>query len=172
LIRKQRRSSPHPTRSKENGGVEDRIRDRVVQGLITVEDAVYIGLGILLSAGAFALLYTTLRVFIGALSGGSLSTEITTLLDQILLTLLIVELLYTVQVSFREHELLVEPFLVVALIAVIRRILVLTAELHKLQGGLMTQALLELGLLTIMVIVLVAALIVLQREAKAHERSR
>src|SRR5262249_33401121 len=109
------------------------MRGFVVRGLVAVEDVVYAGLGVLLAAGAFALLYTTLKSFIGAMSGGTLVGQVAALLDQILLILLIVELLYTVQVSFREHGLLVEPFLVVALIAVIRRILVLTAELTTLQ---------------------------------------
>jgi uncharacterized membrane protein (DUF373 family) len=49
------------------------------------------------------------------------------LLDRMLLILMIVELLYTVQVSFREHTLVPEPFLIVGLIAVTRRILVVTA---------------------------------------------
>jgi uncharacterized membrane protein (DUF373 family) len=40
-----------------------------------------------------------------------------------LLILLIVELLYTVQVSFREHAVMPEPFLLVGLIAAIRRVL-------------------------------------------------
>jgi hypothetical protein len=44
------------------------------------------------------------------------------------LILLVIELLYTVQVSFREHGLIPEPFLLVGLIAAIRRVLVLTAE--------------------------------------------
>ncbi len=35
------------------------------------------------------------------------------LLDQILLILMVLEILYTVQVSFREHVLSPEPFLVV-----------------------------------------------------------
>ena len=41
---------------------------------------------------------------------------------------MIVEILYTLQVSFREHTLVAEPFLIVGLIAAIRRVLILTAE--------------------------------------------
>jgi hypothetical protein len=70
---------------------------------------------------------------------------------------------------FREHGLLAEPFLVVALIAVVRRILVITAELPKLpQAGVevFRQAILELGLLTVMVVALVGSLIALQKGAK------
>ncbi len=71
---------------------------------------------------------------------------------------MIVEILYTVQISFREHALIPEPFLIVGLIAGIRRVLVFTAEF----GDQMTKgdatfhnAMLELGLLTVMVLALV-----------------
>jgi uncharacterized membrane protein (DUF373 family) len=53
--------------------------------------------------------------------------------DRLLLILLIVELLYTVQVSFREHGIIPEPFLLVGLIAAIRRVLVLTAEFAQVK---------------------------------------
>ena len=91
-----------------------------------------------------------------------------TLLDQVLLVFMIVEILYTVQISFREHALIPEPFLIVGLIAGIRRVLILTAEF----GDLMTKgdatfhnAMLELGLLTVMVLALVWALVLVRRRA-------
>ena len=83
-----------------------------------------------------------------------------------LLVLMIVELLYTVQVSFREHTLIPEPFIIVGLIAATRRILVLTAEFAKLaELGTETfrNAMIELTILTIMVVALVASLIMLRR---------
>jgi uncharacterized membrane protein (DUF373 family) len=46
----------------------------------------------------------------------------------LLLVMMIVELLYTVQLAFREHALVPEPFLMVGLVAATRRVLVLTAE--------------------------------------------
>lgn len=57
----------------------------------------------------------------------------------------------------------------VALIAVIRRVLVLTAQVPKLLGAdeaVFRHAMLELGVLTVMVLVLVGSLITLQRYAK------
>ena len=39
-------------------------------------------------------------------------TPIIALLDRVLLVVMLVELLYTVQVSFREHALVPEPFLI------------------------------------------------------------
>jgi hypothetical protein len=67
-----------------------------------------------------------------------------------------------------------EPFLVVALIAVIRRILVITAEVSKLPeaaGEVFRHTMLELGLLTVMVLVLVSSVIMLQRTKRAHSDS-
>jgi uncharacterized membrane protein (DUF373 family) len=160
----------HPTfRVSEKAAIGERLRVLVGEGLSLTEDIVYAGLGILLAIVAFALLFAAAKDFGAALLARALPGQVVNLLDQLLLILLIVELLYTVQVSFREHGLLVEPFLVVALIAVIRRILVLTAEISKLPqvgGAVFGHALTELALLTLMVIVLVVALVMLQRQSK------
>src|SRR5437879_5696272 len=147
----------------------DRLRWIVVQGLSFVEDGVYVGLGSMLAIAAATLLVIALKSVLTQLFAGALQGQIVTVLDQVLLILLIVELLYTVQVSFREHGLVAEPFIVVALIAVIRRILILTAEIPKLpEAGetLFRHAIIELALLTAMVLVLVGSLIVMQRQAK------
>ena len=146
-----------------------RVRQFVVQGLSSVEDVVYVGLGILLAMAAFSLLVKALHAFATEALAGSVGANVVGLLEQILLTLLVIELLYTVRVSFREHGLVAEPFLVVALIAVIRRILILTAEVPKLpEAGepVFRHAILELALLTVMVLVLVGSLIMLQRQVK------
>jgi uncharacterized membrane protein (DUF373 family) len=146
-------------------------RRHVVNGLSLVEDLVYVGLGVLLAAGALALLISAFRSSVVAIFSHSFASQVVGLLDQILLVLLIIELLYTVQVSFREHGLLAEPFLVVALIAVIRRVLVLTAEVPKLpQAGeeVFRHALLEMALLTVMIAVLVGSLVVMQWQARRH----
>ncbi|MGI8732039.1 MAG: phosphate-starvation-inducible PsiE family protein [Pyrinomonadaceae bacterium] len=77
-----------------------------------------------------------------------------------------VELLYTVQVSFREHGLIPEPFLLVGLIAAIRRVLVLTAEFAQVrdQTELVFQHLIiELSVLTFLIVALVASLVLLRK---------
>jgi uncharacterized membrane protein (DUF373 family) len=145
------------------------VRQAVVQTLSSVEDIVYVGLGLLLTIAALTLLVIGLKSMVAALWNRALGGQIVNLLDQILLILLVIELLYTVQVSFRERGLIAEPFLVVALIAVIRRILVLTAEVPKLpEAGdvVFRHAMLELGVLTVMVLVLVGSLIMLQKYGK------
>lgn len=132
-----------------------------------IEDIVYIGLGVLLAGCAFTLLATAALSFWDYLLAGSLSHNVVQLLDRLLLILLIVEVLYTVQVSFREHTLAPEPFLMVGLIAVVRRLLVLTAELpqvlEKADPDLFRQVSIELALLALLIAALVASLVLLRR---------
>ena len=74
-------------------------------------------------------------------------------------------MLYTVQVSFREQGLLPSHSFVVALISVIRRVLVLTAQIPNLEQSnenSFHHAVVELALLTVMIVV--GSLIFLQRE--------
>jgi uncharacterized membrane protein (DUF373 family) len=131
------------------------------------EDTLYVGLGLLLVGIAFTLLITEIVYFAQYVSTGTLADNVVFLLDRILLIIIFVEVLYTVQVSFRQHILRPEPFLVVGLIAVTRRILVLTAEMSKLaketQEGFYN-AMIELGLLTILIIALVVCLRMLRQQ--------
>jgi uncharacterized membrane protein (DUF373 family) len=146
-----------------------RLRGFVVGGLSVVEDIVYVGLGILLAIAAFTLLFIAVKSFASDMFTGALAGQAIALLEKILLILLVIELLYTVRVSFHSHGLVAEPFLVVALIAVIRRVLILTAEVPKLpEAGetVFRHAIFELALLTAMVLVLVGSLIMLQRQAR------
>ena len=137
------------------------------------EDTLYVGLGLLLIAIAFTLLITEIVYFAQYLSTWTLAENVVFLLDRILLIIIFVEVLYTVQVSFRQHILRPEPFLVVGLIAVTRRILVLTAEMSKLaketQEGFYN-AMIELGLLTILIIALVVCLRMLRQQDRVSDK--
>ena len=131
-----------------------------------VEDAAYLGLGTLLGAIALVLLVAVAVAFERVLLGDTLPDHAVELLDRILLILRIVELLYTVQVSFRDHALVPELFLIVGLIAAIRRLLVLTAEFSRFLekgDGTFQGAMLELGLLTVMIVALVGSLVSLRK---------
>ncbi|MEO6723697.1 MAG: phosphate-starvation-inducible PsiE family protein [Blastocatellia bacterium] len=146
-----------------------RTRLWVARGFTVVEDVVYVGLGLLLAGSSLILLVSGLISFGHNLMAGSFATNIVSLLDRILLILLVVELLYTVQVSFREHSLVPEPFLLIGLIAAIRRILVLTAELaqvHDKPEEVFRNFIVELVVLTFMIITLVIALVLLRRRGE------
>jgi uncharacterized membrane protein (DUF373 family) len=136
------------------------------------EDVVYIGLGLLLATGAIALLVAEIASLVQRIAAGQISEFIVPLLDQLLLIVIFVELLFTIKVSFREHVLEPGPFLVVGLIAVTRRIIVLSAELAKLieEGDKVFQyALMELGLLTLAAVALVLCLRLLRPAASKVE---
>jgi uncharacterized membrane protein (DUF373 family) len=152
--------------SSSRSAQPDDTRGWVARIFTWIEDIIYIGLSIMLAASALALLVHTANSFVHELIAGPLAVVVVTLLDRLLLVLMIVELLYTVQVSFREHTLVPEPFLIVGLVATIRRILVLTAEFSDLQSrgeALVRIAMIELAVLTIMVLVLVTSLKMLRR---------
>jgi phosphate-starvation-inducible protein E len=143
-------------------------RQWIARTFTRAEDVVYVGLAVLLAGTALALLAEAVWMFGHALIAWQLPTRVVDLLDRLLLILMIVEILYTVQVSFREHALIPEPFLIVGLIAAIRRVLVLTAEFPALlneNAGAFRSGMMELGLLTGLILVLVASLTLMRRWA-------
>src|SRR5688500_9305274 len=98
----------------------------------------------------------------------SLAGNIVPLLDRLLLILLIVELLYTVQVSLREHNLIPEPFLLVGLIAAIRRVLLPTADFAELRdgcGSVFDQLIIELAVFTSLISAILISLVLSRRRA-------
>ncbi len=150
-------------------------RDWIARSFTHVEDVLYVALGVLLAAGALVLLADATLTFVANLIAGTLPARMVSLLDRVLLVLMFAEILYTVQVSFREHALVPEPFLIVGLIAAVRRILVTTAEFARTieQGGeLFRNAMIELAVLTVMVVALVASLLMLRRRGSPATAER
>lgn len=151
------------------GRARPAVRERIAQAFTQVEDVLYVGIGVLLAAGAVGLLLNAAVTFARSIGTGAIGGSIVGMLDQLLLILMMIEILYTVQLSFREHVLVPEPFVLVAMIAAVRRILVLTAEFGKLmeQGeAVFRYAMIELGLLTVMTGILVACLVGLRKRDK------
>jgi hypothetical protein len=82
-------------------------------------------------------------------------------------------------ISIRSHVLVTEPFLVVGLIASIRRILVISLEASTLtkegawategSSGIFHSSMIELGLLGLLVLVLVVSITLLRRYAPASK---
>jgi len=144
---------------------QEGTRSLVARAFTWVEDIVYVGLGTLLAASALLLLGSGAVTFTREVAGGVLAGAVIHLLDRLLLTLMIVELLYTVQVSFREHTLVPEPFLIVGMVAATRRILVLTAEFSELPNrgeAAFRTSMIELGVLSLMIVAFVGSLLMLR----------
>src|SRR5215475_736063 len=80
------------------------LREWISSGFTRVEDVVYVGLGLVLALSALVLLVIVALSFGQAVVSANLPQKIVRLLDQSLLILMIVEILYTLQVFFpRAH---------------------------------------------------------------------
>jgi uncharacterized membrane protein (DUF373 family) len=125
-----------------------------------VQDAVTAAVGVVLLVLACVLLIAGIT---DAIDGhwGPISAAGPLLLDRVLLVLILVEIVYTVVLSLRQHRLVAQPFIVVGLIAVIRRILFVLTP-----GSNVTVSTPELALLIAMVAVFVAGLIAVSRFEK------
>jgi len=130
---------------------------RWISALEHAQDVITVTVGVLLIALAVVLLIAGIVDFAdgayGHISGGAEK-----LLDQVLLVLILVEIVHTVVLSLRDHRLVAQPFIVVGLIAVIRRIL-----LDLTPGSNATLSTSELSVLLAMVAVFVAGLIAVSR---------
>ncbi len=84
---------------------------------------------LLLAVAALLLLWSAVSSAVSDIqhSQDSLSVVLR-LLDRGLILFMVVELLHTVRITLHGQELTAEPFLIVGLIAAIRRVLLLTAE--------------------------------------------
>ncbi|MDO3402140.1 phosphate-starvation-inducible PsiE family protein [Mycolicibacterium neoaurum] len=143
-----------------------RFADRV---LSIVEDAVYWGIAVILVAGAVALLVAQVKTMFSLLDAPT-SNVMLELLDGVLLIFIFVELLYAVRTSLRSHEIAVEPFLIVGILACIKEIVVQSVEAAKLvgQGPEFARTIVQTGVLGALVLVLaVAAWVLRQRRLAA-----
>lgn len=141
-------------------------RNRGERWLTTAEDALYVGIALLLLTAAVALLLTAAVEFALEIGRETIGEQTLHMLNELLLVLMIVELFHTVRVSLREHTLVPEPFLIVGLIAGVRRVLVITAEawhLGETDPSQFERAMIELGLLTVMTLAIVVSIILLRR---------
>lgn len=102
---------------------------------------------ILLAAG---ILIASIVNFFTSTEG--LELRATDFLDKMLLVLILVEIVHTVVLSLRAHALAAQPFLVVGLVAVIRKILFALGSEERLSAT-------TLGIYVAMVAVFVAALV-------------
>ena len=139
------------------------------------ELAIYLVLSVLLAATALGALASAAKHLWDALTHWAVTTEAPRVLNELLVVLMAVEIMNTVRLSIRAHMLVIEPFLVVGLIASIRRILVITLEAATLTkegqwtgpsaSAVFRASMIELGLLGLLVLVLVFAITLLRRYA-------
>ena len=131
-----------------------------------IEAAIYLAAGYILSLAAALLLGFAVWEAFGLFSGHNLTDATVRLLDRVLLALMIAEIIYTVARFSREGQLEAEPFLVVGVIAAVRRMLVITAESTvemSLQSTHFLAVLAELGLLSVAIVCFALAIFLIRR---------
>jgi uncharacterized membrane protein (DUF373 family) len=135
-----------------------------------VEQMLYIAIGGVLAIAAIVLLIWSVVHFVGMIIGGEVGAAVLQALDSLLLIVMLIEILHTVRISLRSRVLLIEPFLVVGIIAAVRRLLVITAEQATPTAEEQIEfqlAMLELGILILMILTLVGAIFLIRKFPRA-----
>jgi len=95
-----------------------------------VEQAFYVAVAVALSAAGAMLFGQVTYRFVGNVSRGVLPAVLS-FLDGLLLVFIIAELIHTIRAVVEENVLRTEPFLIVGIVAAIRRLIVITAEAER-----------------------------------------
>lgn len=151
-----------------NTARESTLQRSGVRFLRLIERLIFFLIGAMLFAAAFALLWRAFIVLWALVTspGAHTMDAGSAFLDVVLLVLMVVELAYTVMLSLGGIVLSAEPFLIVGLIAVIRRILVITVgevQSGKPSSQLSQNSAIELAILTGVVLAFVLSIATLRR---------
>ena len=146
------------------------------RALETSESVVLVLIGVALALVAVLLLYAGMSDLNAAVHQGAagIETQAIGILNTVLLVMMTMEIVYTVAISLESHVLNAEPFLIIGVIAGIRRMLVITATSTQQEGapGQFYNTLVELGLLAATVVALAVAIWILRYSAHRYVRSR
>src|ERR687892_1371266 len=141
------------------GARERRFRSQAGGIFRYVEDVFYVGVAVVLALAGVSLFANALFRFVTQIGEGSFSATILALLDSMLLVFIFTELIHTISAVIRENVLMTEPFLIVGIVAVIRRLIVISAEAQNFVGGArFGDLMLEMGILVAAILGLGAAI--------------
>lgn len=136
------------------------------------EHAIYAALGLLLALTALAALVEAAGLTWEAMRALGGADKILEVVDRLLFLLMLIEILHTVRVSMRSGRLTCEPFLIVGLIASIRRVLVITLQSSEIthakdwspeKQALFQASMIELAVLAGLILTMVVAIFLLHR---------
>ena len=145
--------------SDEAGGEEN---PTVVRLFTDIEHWITIGIGAILVVATLLLLTGTLAGVWDVVRHWPATDNIFLIVDKLLFVLMLVEILHTVRQSIASDQISIEPFLIVGLIASVRRILIVTVEVAN-QGKdsvpmQFAHEMIELGVLGGLTLVLIVSI--------------
>jgi uncharacterized membrane protein (DUF373 family) len=141
------------------------------RAMTLVEDIVYAGIALVLSVGSAGLLFVAARD-LARYWGDEKTDGLVHVLDTLLLVFIFVELLYAVRLTLRERQVLVEPFLLVGVLAAIKEIVVLSVEAADQvtdNADAFERSLMEIGVLGVLVVGLAVSAVLLRRKEREPE---
>jgi uncharacterized membrane protein (DUF373 family) len=137
---------------------------QTVMGLL--QSAIYVVAAALLIAAAAFTCVGTVTDLVEGRGSRPIADAGVFVLDRVLLLFILAELLYTLRLIDRGGRILTEPFLLIGVIAIIRRVLVLVAEVEQRQGReAVEDFVIEMAGLGGLALVLILAIYLLRRSA-------
>lgn len=152
-----------PDNETQQPSVITALFEKIEHGISVVIGAILIFATLLVLSSAFAQIWSAIKEW-------PESNRVFEMVDKLLFVLMLVEILHTVRASITSMHLAVEPFLIVGLIATVRRILVVTLQ----TSGMATEdhpappfdhSMIELGVLALLTLVLITS-IYISRKSK------
>jgi uncharacterized membrane protein (DUF373 family) len=143
------------------------------RALVVVEDAVYVSIAVLLSVGSAILVGRAAYILARGAVDSSPDTFIDTL-DAILLVFIFVELLYAVRITLKQRQIVAEPFLIAGILVCIKEIVVLAVKAptdYLEKGPEFARAMVEVGLLGVLVLILAGTTVLLRKKEKEPEEN-
>jgi uncharacterized membrane protein (DUF373 family) len=125
-----------------------------------------------LIVGGAILLGVVVYDFARSLGQGPFVEAVLELLSGLLLVFIFTELITTIRVVIARRRVVVEPFLIVGIVAAVRRLIVISAEAENLLGTAeFRDVMLEIGVLAATVLLLGATVLVLRIKRAEDEES-
>jgi hypothetical protein len=134
----------------------------ILTSLNAIEDIIYSIVALFLIASAFLLVYNEVLSFPQIFNTANQVGVLIEIISKTLLLVMVLEILYTVRITMKDHVLCAEPFLIVGLIAAIRRILIISVEIAYYQEKV-NMYMLEISVLSIMSFLFVISIILLKK---------
>jgi uncharacterized membrane protein (DUF373 family) len=157
-----------PRRGPEEPGRQP-MRTLATKGLRQAEYFANVSIAAALASGGAALFLYVVYRFATHLDDEPFLDQILQLLDGLLLVFILSELLHTVRATVEEDVLMIEPFLIVGVVATIRRLIVISAEAPNfISEDKFDKLMLELGVLIAAVLALGLTLAMLRRRKTAQ----
>jgi uncharacterized membrane protein (DUF373 family) len=149
-----------------------KLRERTEGAFGYVEDIFYVAVATALAIAGLMLFGYAVWDFASHLGKQDFTASILALLDNLLLVFIVTELIHTVRAIIDEKVLVAEPFLIVGIVAAIRRLIVVSAEAKNLVGTPeFTDAMIEIGVLMVGVLVLAGSVFLMRSTVRSEPPS-